>query len=443
MSFIPDRFAAHPLRTREQVMAVMVTVADELDMPDKRGACICAGMCVAQEAGSDEDDDGVPEFWCPANHADEESFNYDHDSESDDGRSVGYFQQQKSESGALWWGPTSSEMDLHSACTEFMKRLRKAGYNATSARSANDSVQRVQGSGRPDAYAKHWQLANDVYDNVMGGQGGGEQVGFRGDPIWLEDVLRDWLGDRLVVEGDWRNTGNGDTMGDIWGVLIHHTGNRNERVEVIRDGRPDLSGPLSQGLITPDGKFHLIAVGPCNHAGIGSYPGIGVNNGNERLIGFECAWPTIRADGSYDEHERWPDAQIKTMRDATAGVLSFLKYDQTHCIGHKEWATRPPNVKWDPGNVDMDKFFRPEVGKALTGMFRTNPGPAPVPPAPLPTAVPPDWGLQADDQVRGRWEKLAYRTQVEMLGEIGIKLGILPEESRNKTGFTRGPKPNP
>lgn len=443
MSFIPGAFADHPLRIREQVMEVIVRVADELDMPDKRGACICAGMCVAQEAGSDEDGDGVPEFWCPANHADEESFQYEHDSESDDGRSVGYFQQQKSAAGALWWGPTSSEMDLHSACTEFMKRLKKAGYDASSARAANDSVQRVQGSGRPDAYAKHWQLVNAVYNNVVNAvpQPGGDQVGFSGDPVWLEDVLRDWLGDRLVVEDGWAGRGVGGTMGDIWGVMIHHTGNRNESVDVIRDGRSDLAGPLSQCLIKPSGKCHLIAVGPCNHAGIGSYPGIGVNNGNERLIGFECAWPTINPDGTYNPNEKWPDAQIATMRDATAGVLSFLKYDQTHTIGHKEWATRPPNVKWDPGNVDMEKFYRPEVGKALKGQFRNIPVPPPVvvPPSTATYPVPPDYGPLMFDQTSGRWERLGWRTPVEALALLLDK--ELGTSNADKTGFTRGPKP--
>jgi hypothetical protein len=293
------------------------------------------------------------------------------------------------------------------------------------------------GAGRPGREDARELMAGLV--PVDGATDGGNDVGgFTGDPVWLADVLHDWLGDRLVVEDGWADRGTGGTMGDIWGVLIHHTGNSRETVGVIENGRSDLAGPLSQGLITPDGKFHLVAVGPCNHAGIGSYPGIGVNNGNQRLIGFECAWPDIRPDGSYDAGQRWPDAQVQTMRDATAGVLSFLKYDSSHCIGHKEWATKPPNVKWDPGNMDMDRFFRPEVQKAINGQFRNKPTPPPVPlpPAPSPTNIPANSQAIEYFAACAYWEQLGWHTQVEMLREIGIALKILPEDVRSKTGVS-------
>lgn len=201
-----------------------------------------------------------------------------------------------------------------------------------------------------------------------------------GDPTWLEEVLRDALGDRLVVHPGWetRGTGNGENgtseMGPLWGVMIHHTGNSRERPEVIRDGvwqSPTyfLPGPLSQCLITPDGKCHLVAIGPCNHAGSGSYPGVPAGTGNTRLVGFECAWPTIRPDGSYDKSERWPDAQIATMRDASAAVVRRLGQRGDRVIGHKDYAGASQG-KWDPGNLDMP-WFRGEVNKALDGEFTT------------------------------------------------------------------------
>jgi len=193
-------------------------------------------------------------------------------------------------------------------------------------------------------------------------------MGWTGDPTWLEDVLREALGDRLVVHEGWQECGTGDgecgshEMGPIWGVLIHHTGAVHECWENIRKGvwqtnKRFLKGPLSQGLITPDGKFHLVAIGPCNSAGLGSYPGVGENEqGNTRLVGFECAW----ASG------QWPDVQIITMRDATAAVLDKLGYDSSHVIGHKEWAS---GRKPDPANMNMG-WFRGEVAKALRGEFK-------------------------------------------------------------------------
>ena len=209
-------------------------------------------------------------------------------------------------------------------------------------------------------------------------------MGVTGDPVWLEDVLRKALGDRLVVEGDWVNRGTGGTMGDIWGVMIHHTGNINERVANIRDGvqQPTgfLRGPLAQCLLTPDGKCHLIAVGPCNHAGPGSFPGVGAGTGNRRLIGFECCWPTLRPNGTFDPNERWKTPLIITMRDATAAVLKKLGVGSARIIGHKEW-TRD---KIDPGNMSMD-WFRGEVQKDLDDVV--FPGELQAPLAPLEAAA--------------------------------------------------------
>ncbi|MGV7669162.1 N-acetylmuramoyl-L-alanine amidase [Mycobacterium kansasii] len=258
-------------------------------------------------------------------------------------------------------------------------------------------------------------------------------MGWQGDPIWLENVLREALGERLVVEPGWTQRGTGGQMGDIWGVMIHHTGNSNERVEVIRDGVQQgsgfLPGPLSQCLIKPSGKCHLIAVGPCNHAGIGSYPGLGANNGNQRLIGFECAWPTIRPDGSYDVNEQWPDAQIITMRDAATAIVKRLGYGADRVIGHKEYAGAAQG-KWDPGNIDMD-WLRREVAKDLRGEFDSAP-PVVVPPSPQvpPPVLPPPPNLRTDrellqeiwDQLRGQggngWPQLGGRTLVDAIAEV-------------------------
>lgn len=148
---------------------MFIQVADEQDMPDKRGACIVAGVTVDQEVGADPHNTGERQFWCPWNPADPESENYPHDSESNDGLSVGDFQQQKSTTGALWWGPTSSEMDLHSAATTFMQRLKAHGYDASTAQAANDSAQAIQGSGEPNAYGQWFGDINKLYDSVTSG----------------------------------------------------------------------------------------------------------------------------------------------------------------------------------------------------------------------------------------------------------------------------------
>ena len=299
MSFIS--FSNQPLFTREEITqrvhAVSVTRGlDEL-------ATVIALMTIATEVGANG------HWWCPWNAKDPSSQNYPHDSESDDGRSAGYFQQQNGSAGETvagsddWWGPMQARMTIDQAADTFLSRLADEYCSAKDNPAlAGQFTQRVQGSGlsRPlcTALGRGMGCAASRTDGPTSADA--RRTGeFTGDPVWLEDVLREALGDRLVVEPGWNERGAGGTMGDIWGVMIHHTGNANETVDHIRDGvqQPSgfLHGPLAQCLLTPDGKCHLIAVGPCNHAGIGSYPGLGTNNGNRRLIGFECCWPSATA----------------------------------------------------------------------------------------------------------------------------------------------------
>ncbi|QNN98713.1 endolysin [Mycobacterium phage Moonbeam] len=344
-----------------------------------------------------------------------ESLRLPHERVGNDGRSVGLFQQQVVwGNGAWWWGDAATCMDPYKSARLFFERLKTRDYSTG---DPGAHAQAIQRSAYPDRYGQRMSEAQNYYNQLAGEDA---NVGFSGDPVWLEDVLREALGDRLVVaQADWKERGTGGVMGDIWGVMIHHTGNDRETVAGIRDGRPDLRGPLSQCLITPDGKCHLIAVGPCNHAGAGSYPGVGANNGNQRLIGFECAWPTIRPDGSFNPAQRWPDAQIITMRDATAAVLKRLGHDSNHVIGHKEWAGATQG-KWDPGNLDMN-WFRGEVQKDLDGFV--FPGEQPSAPQPGPT-LPPDYDKEVWDQLRILWPQLGHRTLVDAVAAIGAKLGI-------------------
>lgn len=216
---------------------------------------------------------------------------------------------------------------------------------------------------------------------------GGSAVGWTGDPVWLEEVLRPALGSRLKVLAGWKQRGHGDFK-DVRGVMIHHTGNSRETAQSIANGRPDLGGPLANLHIAPDGTVTIVAVGVCWHAGAGSYPWLPTNMGNWHLIGIECAWPDIRADGSFSEAQRWPDAQIISMRDTAAALSIKLGVGANCVIGHKEYAGRVQG-KWDPGNLDMN-WFRAEVAKDMAGgVFPGEaPGGGPAPSKP-PVVVPP------------------------------------------------------
>lgn len=214
-----------------------------------------------------------------------------------------------------------------------------------------------------------------------------------GRALWLPEVLAPALGDRLRVLAGWERRGHGDFK-DIRGVMLHHTGNSRETAESIARGRPDLRGPLSNLHTAPDGVVTVVAAGVCWHAGVGSYPWVPSNMGNWHLIGNECAWPDVRADGRYDANQPWPPAQLRSMIDSTAAILGYLGYRQDRAIGHKEYAGAAQG-KWDPGNLDMN-WLRAEVGSALA---RTPAGEGGTPQPQPPVISPP-----------GAWaEVLLYR----------------------------------
>jgi hypothetical protein len=231
---------------------------------------------------------------------------------------------------------------------------------------------------------------------------GGATVGWTGDPVWLADVLRGYQGgpSLKVRELDaWQQYGHGDYK-NIWGVMVHHTGNARETAESIRRGRPDLAGPLSNLHIAQDGTVTVVAAGVCWHAGAGSYPGLPTNNANWHVIGIECAWPRDTSlTPATQGRERWPDPQIIAMRDTVAAILTKLGFGSDRVIGHKEWAGRAQG-KWDPGNIDMG-WFRGEVAKSMRGDFKVV---KPLDPKPDQAAV----------IKQTQWERI-WRTHIEWL----------------------------
>ena len=413
MSFVWK--APQRLKSPEQVARELLEVALARGLDEF--AAVLATMCVAQES----------DFWCPANEKDPSSKNYPHDSLSDDGRSVAYFQQQNGRAGDTlpagdrdnWWGPMASRMDLKQSATKFYERLEDNYRDAINdpAMASARFIQNVQKSAYPHAYAKHWDRAWQLVRAAASGQPPKEpKVTWTGDPVWLEDVLRPALGDRLKTLDGWQNSGHGDYR-DIRGVMVHHTGNSRESAQSIRNGRPDLPGPLSNLHIAPDGTVTIVAVGVCWHAGRGSYPWLPTDMANWHMIGIECAWPQV-SGGRYDPNERWPDAQIVSMRDTCAALCLKLEHPATRVIGHKEWAGSSQG-KWDPGNLLMS-WFRGEVAKDMRGEFDPKPT---VPPTPQPGPIlPPNYEKEVWDQLRHPWPQLGGQTLVDAVAEIRDKV---------------------
>jgi N-acetyl-anhydromuramyl-L-alanine amidase AmpD len=131
-------------------------------------ATVMCIMCVLVES----------DFWCPYNDADPCSEQWPHDSQSDDGLSVGYYQQQCSAPGVSppWgWGglygdPEGSRkrMSLEESTDLFLNALCDDYEDARdNPQKAGAYVQQVQGSAFPDRYAQKWDEAWDLYNRAI------------------------------------------------------------------------------------------------------------------------------------------------------------------------------------------------------------------------------------------------------------------------------------
>jgi len=150
-----------PLLSREEIARRIHAVSLKRDLDAL--ATVIALMTVSTEVGAN-DENGNRQWWCPANPTNEPtSVNFAHDSTSNDGRSVGYFQQQ-----TPWWGTVQDEMTLESAANNFLDRLDD-NYHiaANSAFIAGQFAQKVQGSEFPDRYAEKWDEAWAVFNRAV------------------------------------------------------------------------------------------------------------------------------------------------------------------------------------------------------------------------------------------------------------------------------------
>lgn len=148
-------------------------------------------------------------------------------------------------------------------------------------------------------------------------------------------------------------------MGDVWGVVAHHTGASGSPGPGPIANHPDL-GLCSQLHLARDGKFTVCGVGVAWHAGQGAWRGLPTNAANERTIGIEA-----ENNGT----EGWSPPQYNAYVRGCAAIMRKLGYGADHVIAHKEWAG-PSQGKWDPGGLDMGIFRRDIQAKIDGGPIR-------------------------------------------------------------------------
>jgi len=184
-------------------------------------------------------------------------------------------------------------------------------------------------------------------------------------PLSAEKLLKALRAEGLTVieVGDWRthNRNHKGAWGPVYGVMIHHTVTEGSArtVDLCRHGHSALPGPLCHGVITKDGRVHLVGYGRTNHAGLGdddvlqavvaerALPSANEasTDGNRSFYGFEC-------ENLGHGKDPWPAVQLEAIEKASAAICRAHGWNPRSVIGHKEW--QPGKV--DPRGFTMDSM---------------------------------------------------------------------------------------
>lgn len=150
-----------------------------------------------------------------------------------------------------------------------------------------------------------------------------------------------------VVEVDgWRTRGHGQFAG-VNTIVCHHTATPRAAagdypsLRIVRDGRPDLPGPLSQLGLGRSGTVYVIAAGVAWHAGATFFP-------------RQDNWHSIGIEAEHDGVSPWNPVQHAAYVRLVAALREHYGIPLSNVQGHKEVA-EPLGRKPDP-TFDMTEF---------------------------------------------------------------------------------------
>lgn len=177
----------------------------------------------------------------------------------------------------------------------------------------------------------------------------------------LADVLRA-SGLNVVEVGGWKSHNHG-SMAGVRSIVCHHTAGRTgggdyPSLDVVRNGRTGLAGPLAQLGLGRNGTVYVISNGVAWHAGPTINDSI---YGNSWAIGIEAENNGVG--------EVWPEVQVNAYAKICAALCKHYNIPVDRVKGHKE-ICRPAGRKIDPANLPGDMAgLRARVADHIT-----NPG---------------------------------------------------------------------
>lgn len=187
------------------------------------------------------------------------------------------------------------------------------------------------------------------------------------DVLFFVSVFREF-GVPVEFEPDWERRGNGSTA-NYQGGILHHTAiaasyaNPGPGTRVLRDGRPDLSGPLCQYQNKFNGTVRVIAAHPANHAGASGGRSMGP------LPVSRLFNPLVQGmENDYAGNSPMSPEQYRT--SLVFAIACKRRYGSIErCRAHMETSIEG---KWDPGyapgrTIDMTTFRRDALALEASG----------------------------------------------------------------------------
>ncbi|GHH57695.1 hypothetical protein [Lentzea cavernae] len=190
--------------------------------------------------------------------------------------------------------------------------------------------------------------------------------------LFFVSVFREF-GVPVEFEPGWETRGNGSSAAYEGGIL-HHTGipatyqNPGPGTRVLRDGRPDLSGPLCQFQNKFNGVVRVIAAHPANHAGAGAGRSMGplprTRLFNPRVVGME----TDYAGNSPMSPEQYYVSKVFAI--AVRRRYGSIERCRLHFETSEEgkW-----DAGWKPGTpIDANQFRRDALALEASGAHQED-----------------------------------------------------------------------
>jgi hypothetical protein len=167
----------------------------------------------------------------------------------------------------------------------------------------------------------------------------------------LADILRSAGLNVTEVDG-WKTRAHGPLTA-VRSIICHHTAGPPTgdypSLPIVRDGRPDLPGPLAQLGLGRSGTWFTIAAGLSYHAGVVTDPTL---FSNQYAIGVEAEG--IGTPPTDVGHIYWPEVQWQSYVRGVRALKNAFNVSTEHVQAHKEICS-PKGRKIDP-NFSMSEF---------------------------------------------------------------------------------------